>query len=68
MSQASVRFARSALFPVLVLPSATLLLDAQERQPTLGDALTRLEGQLERGETSSNIETESGICPVCSTI
>jgi hypothetical protein len=63
MSQASVRFARSALFLVLVLASATLLLDAQERQPTPGDALTRLEGQLERGETQLEYRDGIGYLP-----
>jgi len=52
MNQPTTRFAKSALFLVLVLVSATLLLHAQAPETPLRDRLTRLGGQLERGEAT----------------
>lgn len=63
MSQISGRFVKSATFVVTVLACATLLLHAQDTQAPLGDALTRLEGQLERGETHLEYRDGTGYLP-----
>lgn len=64
MSLASVRFGKSALFLVATLVLSTILLHAQGPNPApLGDALTRLQGQLERGETTLDYREGTGYLP-----
>jgi len=63
MNQPTTRFAKSALFLVLVLVSATLLLHAQAPETPLRDRLTRLAGQLERGEATLEYRDGHGYLP-----
>jgi len=63
MSKSWARFVRSALLFVPVLGVATLFLQAQGPEAPLGDALTRLEGQLERRETTLEYREAAGYLP-----
>jgi hypothetical protein len=63
MNQPATRFARAALFLVLVLVSATILLHAQAPETPLRDRLTRLDGQLERGEATLEYREGHGYLP-----
>ena len=63
MSHTSTRFIKSVLSLVALMVSSTLLLHAQKPEEPLGDALTRLEGQLERGETILEYQEGTGYLP-----
>ena len=63
MSKPSARFVRSALLFASALGVATIFLQAQEPQAPLRDALTRLEGQLERRETTLEYREKGGYLP-----
>jgi hypothetical protein len=57
------RFVRSALLFVSVLGVTSLLLHAQGPEAPPGDALTKLEGRLERGETTLEYRDGAGYLP-----
>jgi hypothetical protein len=68
MSSPSTRFVRSVLLFVSVLGVSAIFLQAQGPQAPPSDALTRLEGQLERRETTLDYREGTAICPVFSSI
>jgi hypothetical protein len=63
MNLMSPRFVRSALLFVSVLGVASLLLHAQGPEVSPGDALAKLEGRLERGETRLEYRDGAGYLP-----
>ena len=63
MSKPSARFVRSALLSVSALGVAAICLQAQGPQAPLSDALTRLQGQLERRETTLDYREGAGYLP-----
>jgi hypothetical protein len=63
MRHISVRFVKTALFVGCALVLTTMLLHAEGADAPLGDALTRLAGQLDRGEITLEYRDGVGYLP-----
>jgi hypothetical protein len=64
----SQRFVRSALLFVSVLGVASLVVARSGAEASPGDALAKLEGRLERGETRLEYRDGAGYLPSCAAL